>query len=113
MRSAELAFDAWNPGLTSDIPNDLLPQVTLFSAENSETAYQDAKEAANFCGLKPQELVVFKVQRLAMHEVLIRVTADLHVPDGPNYADLGLNLRRMAKQILTHYVAPRMAELEQ
>ena len=113
MRSAELAFDAWNPGLTSDIPNDLLPRVTLFNAENSETAYQDAKEAANFCGLKPQELVVFKVQRLAMHEVLIRVTADLHVPDGPNYADLGLNLRRMAKQILTHYVAPRMAELEQ
>ena len=113
MPDAELKFDAWNPGLNSDIPAALLPRVTLYDAKNTDTGYQDAKEAANFCGLKPHELVVFKINRLVMHEVLIRVTADLHVPDGPNYADLGLSLRRMAKRILIHHVTPRLAELEQ
>jgi len=110
---AELEFNAWNPGLSSDIPAALLPRVTLYDAKNTDTRYQDAKDAANFCGLKPHEMVLFKVHRLAMHEVLIRVTADLHVPDGPNYADLGLSLRRMASQILIHHVTPKMAELEQ
>ena len=113
MPDAELEFNAWNPGLSSDIPAALLPRVTLYDAKNTDTRYQDAKDAANFCGLKPHEMVLFKVNRLAMHEVLIRVTADLHVPDGPNYADLGLSLRRMASQILTHHVTPKMAELEQ
>ena len=113
MPDAELEFNAWNPGLSSDIPAALLPRVTLYDAKNTDTRYQDAKDAANFCGLKPHEMVLFKVSRLAMHEVLIRVTADLHVPDGPNYADLGLSLRRMASQILTHHVTPKMAELEQ
>ena len=106
-------FDAWNPGLSSDIPASLVPRVTLYDAKNTDTRYQDAKDAANFCGLKPHEVVLFKASRLAMHEVLIRVAADLHVPDGPNYADLGLSLRRMANQILIHHVTPRMAELEQ
>ena len=113
MPDAELEFNAWNPGLSSDIPAALLPRVTLYDAKNTDTRYQDAKDAANFCGLKPHEMVLFKVNRLAMHEVLIRVTADLHVPDGPNYADLGLSLRRMASQILIHHVTPKMAELEQ
>ena len=113
MPGAELEFDAWNPGLNSDIPAALLPRVTLYDSKNTDTRYQDAKDAANFCGLKPHEMVLFKVSRLAMHEVLIRVTADLHVPDGPNYADLGLSLRRMASQILIHHVTPKMAELEQ
>ena len=113
MPDAELELNAWNPGLSSDIPAALLPRVTLYDAKNTDTRYQDAKDAANFCGLKPHEMVLFKVNRLAMHEVLIRVTADLHVPDGPNYADLGLSLRRMASQILIHHVTPKMAELEQ
>ena len=113
MPDSELEFNAWNPGLSSDIPAALLPRVTLYDAKNTDTRYQDAKDAANFCGLKPHEMVLFKVNRLAMHEVLIRVTADLHVPDGPNYADLGLSLRRMASQILIHHVTPKMAELEQ
>ncbi|MDB3910697.1 zeta toxin family protein [Paracoccaceae bacterium] len=112
MPDSELEFNAWNPGLSSDIPAALLPRVTLYDSKNTDTRYQDAKDAANFCGLKPHEMVLFKVSRLAMHEVLIRVTADLHVPDGPNYADLGLSLRRMASQILTHHVTPKMAELE-
>ncbi|MFV2034190.1 MAG: hypothetical protein ACC631_03600 [Halocynthiibacter sp.] len=106
-------FDAWNPGLSSEIPTGLLPLVTLYNRENSETDYHDALEAASFCGLKPQDMVTFRVSRLAMHEVLIRVTADLYVPDGPNYEELGLNLRSMALRILTNHVGPKMQILEQ
>ena len=105
-------FDAWNPGLSSDIPAALLPLVTLYVPENSTVGYPDAKSAADFCGLKPQDMIAFTVPRLAVHEILIRVTADLCVPDGPNYEDLGLNLRGMAERILTGYVRPRMDELE-
>jgi len=105
-------FDAWNPGLNSEIPVELLPQVTLYRLENSETSYLEAKEAAEFCGLKPQDMIAFRVCRLAMHETLIRVTADLCVPDGPSYEELGLNLRGMADRILTAHVQPKMDVLE-
>lgn len=67
---------------------------------------------AEICGLNPQEVVAFRVRRLVVHELLIRVTADLHVPDGPNYEDLGLSLRGMTARILEAHVEPRMAELE-
>lgn len=77
-------FDAWNPGLSSEIPASILPRVTLYDPENAETDYPTALEAAGYCGLKPQDMTVFKVSRLALHEVLIRITADLYVSGGPN-----------------------------
>ncbi|MEZ5777109.1 MAG: hypothetical protein R3E44_01975 [Paracoccaceae bacterium] len=112
MAKAKDQFDAWNPGLNSEIPATLMPRVTLYDPRNSDVGYRDAKEAAAFCGLKPHEMVAFKASRLVVHEVLIRVTADLHVPDGPNYEDLGLSLRGMAARILNAHVQPRMAEIE-
>ena len=112
MADADKQFDAWHPGLTSEIPAALLPRATLYAPENSDIGYREAKEAAEFCGLKPQDMVSFKVSRLAVHEILIRVTADLYVPDGPNYEDLGLSLRGMAARILNSYVQPKMGELE-
>lgn len=105
-------FDAWNPGLSSELPAGLLPRVTLYDPANSATRYDEAKEAASFCGMKPQDLAAFNASRLAMHEVLIRVTADLYVPDGPSYEELGLNLRSMAARILDRHIGPRMAELD-
>ena len=105
-------FDAWNPGLSSEIPASIFSRVTLYDPKNSETDYPTALEAARYCGLKPQEMTGFKVSRMALHEVLIRVTADLHVPDGPNYEELGLNLRGMVDTILTKHVQPKMHQLE-
>jgi hypothetical protein len=112
MAQHKAKFDAWNPGLTSEIPAALMPLVTLYRPENSETGYLEAKEAADFCGLKPQDMIALRVSRLAMHETLIRVTADLYVPDGPNYEELGLNLRGMADRILTAHVQPKIDLLE-
>jgi hypothetical protein len=105
-------FDAWNPGLTSEIPGRLLPEVTLYRAENSHVSYRDAKEAAEFCGLKPQEMTAFKVSRLVVHEVLIRVTADFYVPDGPNYEELGLNLRSMVGRTIDRHLTPHKAAFD-
>lgn len=105
-------FDAWNPGLESKIPTRLLPLVTLFRPENSKIDYAQAKAASEFCGLEPHNLMAFKVSRLVVHELLIRVTADLYVADGPNYEELGLNLRSMVGQILSKHINPKMQDLE-
>ncbi|TPE48923.1 hypothetical protein [Amaricoccus solimangrovi] len=105
-------FDAWNPGLRSEIPPRLLPKATLFRPENSHTGYEDARAAADFCGRKPQEMAELRLARLVVHELLIRVTADLHVPDGPRYGDLGLKMRGMAARILEKHIAPEMPGLE-
>lgn len=112
MIGSETQFDAWNPGIASVIPPRLLPLVTLYRPENSSVGYREARERAEICGLNPQEMVAFRVRRLVVHELLIRVTADLHVPDGPNYEDLGLSLRGMTARILEAHVEPRMAEFE-
>ncbi|MEZ5826789.1 MAG: hypothetical protein R3C97_19335 [Geminicoccaceae bacterium] len=63
------------------------------SRENADVGYAEASELADLCGLAPTEFVSFRLARLAQHETLIRVTADLSVPDGPNYEDLGISLR--------------------
>ncbi len=102
----------WNPGLDSQIPRDFLPLSTMFRPENVSTTFEEAHELAAFCGLKPQDVVAFRPERLIVHELLIRVTADLSVPDGPNYEDLGINLRGMVARILEKYITPDMDALK-
>ena len=99
-------YDAWHPGIESEIPTRLLPLVTIFRPENSEIDYAKAKEIAEFCGLDATELVSFRPERLVIHELLIRVTADLSVPDGPSYEELGINLRSMVATIFDKYITP-------
>lgn len=105
-------FNAWNPGISSQIPPSLNPLTTLYRSENSFVDYDRAQELSDFCGLNTAELISFRVERLAVHELLVRVTSDLSVPDGPNYEDLGINLRSMVKTIYQQYVLPEMSELQ-
>lgn len=112
MTGPNAQFDAWNPGIASVIPARLMPLVTLYRPENSSIGYKEARELAEIGGLSPHEAVAFTARRLVVHELLIRVTADLHVPDGPNYEDLGLCLRGMTARILEAHVEPRIAEIE-
>ena len=58
--------------------------------------------------IPPSELVAFRPQRLALHELLIRVTADFAVPDGSRIGDLGINFREMAGVLLERYLVPQM-----
>ena len=106
-------FGAWNPGLESELPRDLLPLATVFRAESVTTSLAKALELSDYCGLPPQELVAFRPERLVIHELLVRVTADLAVPDGETYEDLGRNFRSIASTILAKDIAPRIDELKQ
>lgn len=81
-------FGPWNPGISSTIPERLVPQASLFDASNSFVSWSQAKELSVITGLKPTELAVTRPERMALHPVLIRVTTQLYVPDGPNYADI-------------------------
>lgn len=102
----------WDPGLSSTIPREVLPLSTMFSADNVETGFAEAHELADFSGLSPFEIVVFRPERLLVHELLVRVTTDLSVPDGPEYEELGINLRTMVGRIYDHYVCPELASLK-
>ena len=104
-------YDAWHPGIDSEIPTRLLPLVTLFRPENSDIDYAKAKEIGKLCGIDAAELVSFRAERLVVHELLIRVTADLSVPDGPSYEELGINLRSMAATILDKYIPAEIAQI--
>lgn len=101
----------WNPGISSELPQQLLPLSTIFGPENVFTSIEHAREFRDFTGLALEELVTFRPERLVVHELLIRITADFSVPAGSRVEDLGINFRQMADRIFIQYVAPRMPEM--
>lgn len=104
-------YDAWNPGITSDVPKSLLGLSTIFRPENVYTNVTTASELRDLTGFTLKELVAFRPERLALHEVLIRVTADFVVPDGSRIEDLGINFRRIVTRILVRCVTPQMTAI--
>lgn len=105
------AFGPWHPGIESTVPRRLLPLATLYRPGNVFGSLEDVLELADLTGLPAEELVAFRPQRLALHELLVRVMADLSVPDGPRVEDLGINFRAMTSAILARHVEPRMGEI--
>jgi hypothetical protein len=110
-RTAGAEYGAWNPGLESELPGEYLPLATVFRAGNVSTSAAKAYELRDYCGLPAHELVAFRPERLIVHELLVRVTSSLAVPDGPDYEDLGRNFRRIASTILDKYIASHRAQL--
>ncbi len=104
-------YGPWNPGLNSTIPQNFLPLSTLYSPQNASTDLAGVKELSDFTGLPEKELVRFKAERLLVHETLIRVMANLSVPDGSHYGDLGINFRSITDTILTKYASPKLTEI--
>jgi hypothetical protein len=104
-------YGPWNPGVESTLPSEFLPLSTVFSSANVSSSIQDLQELNGFCGLAAERLSSFRPERLALHEVLIRVMADLSVPDGEKYEDLGVNFRKMTATIMDKYIAPKMLEI--
>src|SRR5258708_12639069 len=98
----------WNPGVESQIPRELRHLSTIFRPENVSTSIAAASEMEGLTGFSPSELVAFRPQRLALHELLIRVTADFAVPDGSRIGDLGINFREMASLLLERHLVPEM-----
>ena len=105
---AETRSGPWNPGIRSPVPEQLRQFCTVFLPSNSFTSFSKARELHDLTGLDASELATFRPQRLVLHELLIRVTADLSVPDGERIADLGIKFREITRVILARYLAPRM-----
>jgi len=101
----------WNPEIKSTLPIDYLPLSTLFRPENVFTSIETATELSGFTGLHIQQLIRFRPQRLVVHELLIRVSADIFVSDGSKYEDLGVNYRNLVDTILNNYIQPHMAQI--
>ncbi len=109
--AADAPFGPWNPGIRSTLPRELRPLATIFRADNVFTSLEYAEELRDLTGLESSELVAFRPQRLVLHELLVRITADLSVPDGARIEDLGINFRQMTRTILERYVQPEMATI--
>lgn len=99
---------AWNPGIKSTLPSAYLSLSTMFQTENVFSSLETATELSDFTGLPIQQLVFFRPERLVIHELLIRVSADIFVSDGTRYEDLGINFRNVVSRILTGYITPEM-----
>jgi hypothetical protein len=108
--SAPAECGPWHPGIESQLPRELLPLSTLFRPENVRSTLAGVLELSDLTGLPVKELVAFRPERLLLHELLIRVTAELCVPIGTRVEDLGINFRQMAGTILARHLEPRMAE---
>jgi hypothetical protein len=104
----DAGFGPWNPGIRSQVPRELLPLATIFRDENVLTRVSDAEELRDLTGFELADLVAFRPQRLALHEVLVRVTADFSVPDGSKIEDLGINFRHITRTLLACCIEPRM-----
>ncbi|MFO1081983.1 MAG: hypothetical protein U1E23_15300 [Reyranellaceae bacterium] len=105
-------YGPWNPGIESALPASFMPLATVFNTANVFDSIAQLEELHDFCGLPLESLSMFRPERLALHEVLIRVMADLSVPDGERYEDLGVNFRRMTARIMEDHVAPRLPAIE-
>ncbi len=105
-------FGPWNPGISSTLPGELLPYVTLLNPENVFESIEEIDELNAFTGLPREQLVTFRPQRLMVHELLVRVCADYAVSDGNQYEDLGNNFRQMAKVIMDNHLVDRLEEVE-
>ncbi len=110
---AQKPASAWNPGVGPGIPREFRALETLFRPECAFTAPDEIDELVALTGLPHEELTLFRPQRLALHEIIIRVTADIAVAEGEEEEDFGRNFRRIATTIRDAYVAPRMDEIEQ
>jgi hypothetical protein len=85
---------------------------TIFRPENVFSDLSSALEWRGLTGWALSELIAFRPQRLALHELLIRITANFEVPDGSRIGDLGVNFREMANRILERHVVPQMPDID-
>jgi hypothetical protein len=104
-------FGPWHPGIESAIPEAIRPLSTFLRPEATSTTAEAARELSDYTGLPRIDVVAFRPERLALHELLIRVTADLSVPDGTKIEDLGINFREITRTILARYIEPHMANV--
>ncbi len=110
-KSGDTGYGPWNPGIVSHIPGELRHLATIYRPENVFTDLARAEELRDLTGLDCSELVAFRPERLVLHELLVRVTADFSVPDGSKIEDLGINFRGIVHTLLERYIAPELGAI--
>jgi hypothetical protein len=102
---------AWHPGIDPGIPPEYRPLETIFRPESVSSHLPDVLELTQLTGLFHQELVAFRPERLALHELIVRVTAEIVVAEGETEEAFGWNFRKIVDSIRAKYVEPHMNEL--
>ncbi|MCB1907359.1 MAG: zeta toxin family protein [Rhodocyclaceae bacterium] len=105
-------FHAWNPGIGTGIPAAFRDLETLYRPECTLASRDEIEAYMSLTGLPPERLAVFRPERLVLHELIVRVTAEIAVPEGAEEEAFGKNFRHIALTVLTRYVAPHLAEIE-
>jgi len=103
---------AWHPGIDPGIPPEYRSLETIFRPESVSSHLPDVLELAQLTGLFDQELVAFRPERLALHELIVRVTAEIVVAEGETEEAFGWNFRKIVDTIREKYVEPHMDELQ-
>jgi hypothetical protein len=103
-------YSAWNPGIESEIPDQFRLLETIYDSKNVSSRIDEVNQMAKETGLSPEELVVFRPERLALHELIVRVTADIVVLEGDHEEDLGIHFRNITTQIMDSYLLPHMSD---
>jgi hypothetical protein len=111
MKNAQ--YSAWNPGIETQIPDHLRELETIYDLENVSSSIDEVNQQSLEIGLSPEELVVFKPHRLALHELIVRITADIVILEGEHEEDLGINFRQVVHKIMDNYLTPHLPEIEQ
>ncbi len=106
-------FSPWHPGIESEIPPAYRELETIYDLANVFTTLDEINQRVAETGLSALELISFRPQRLVLHDLIVRITADIVVLEGAVEEDLGINFRAIAKRIFDHYVLPQMDEIEQ
>lgn len=102
---------AWAPGLDSEIPSAYQKLETIYRPENVTSSMSDVREISTLTGLSHEELVAFRPERLVVHELLIRITANIVVNEGEDERALGRDFRVIANTIQSEYIQPHMEEI--
>ena len=105
-------YSAWSPGIETKIPPEYRLLETIYDTKNVSSNIDEIAQMAQETGLSHEELVVFRPERLALHELIVRVSADIVVLEGEHEEDLGIRFRVIANNIMSHYVVPRLEECD-
>jgi hypothetical protein len=108
---AAAGLDAWHPGVGTGIPAEYRHLETIIRPECSSSRLAELAELHSLTALPFEELSAFKPERQALHEAIVRVTADLAVPEGDFEEQFGRNFRAIANALMDEAVAPRIADI--
>ena len=75
----------WDPGIRSGTSPELVPLASIFRRESILNNVSQVLELHEVTRIDIEELAIFRPKRLALHEVLVRVTADYEIPDPPRW----------------------------